>query len=81
MRIGGTKENTREAACSHMSEFLKSTAHPKPHFPKTLLTSKVDRHKLTALSSNFQHANTPPQYPLECIYWKASKLFPDWKQV
>lgn len=81
MRRGGTKENTGEAACSHVSEFLQSSAHPKPRFPKILLTSKVDNHRLTAPPSNFQPANTPPQLPLECFYWKASKLFPAGKQV
>lgn len=75
MRREGTKQNIGETACSHVSEFLNSSAHPKSHFPKNLLTSKVDNPRLTALPSNFQPANTSPHLPLECFYWKASKLF------
>lgn len=40
-----------------MSEFLKSSTHPKLHFPKILLTSKVDNPGLMRLSlqtSNLQ---------------------------
>lgn len=41
-----------------MSEFLKSSTHPKLHFPKILLTSKVDNPGLTRLSLQTSHLQT-----------------------
>lgn len=85
MRRGGTKENTgeAEATSSHVSEFLKSSAHPKMHFSKIFLTSRVDKSQTNRSSFKLPTCkySTPP--PTEMFLLESFQvfLFPAGKQV